>query len=84
MTCCVTGEDELSKVKPISNPPELVVLRENLFDEVVEVGRTRDIPSLTVEQLNRWAHEGRNLFKRDGNILVKYRNYLARFYGHHY
>lgn len=39
---------------------------------------------MNCELLDRWSHEGRNQFKRDGNVLVKYRNYVARFHGLHY
>lgn len=34
--------------------------------------------------LERWSQEGRNCFKRDGNVLVKYRNYLGRLQGYYY
>lgn len=34
--------------------------------------------------LDRWANDGRNQFRRDGNVLIKYRNYVARYYGQHY
>ena len=84
MTCYVAGQSELGQVRGASDPPELMVLRMNMFDEVVEVGRARDLRGLNAEQLRRWSHEGRNLYKRDCNVLVKYRNYLARFYGYHH
>lgn len=56
----------------------------NIFEEVVVIGRTEDPKSVNEEQLVKWAHDGRNLFRRDGNVLVKYRNFVARFYGHNY
>lgn len=62
----------------------MVALRWNIFEELVEVGREKSIKRLTAEVLGRWANEGRNRFKRDGNVLVKYRNYIARFHGIHY
>lgn len=61
-----------------------MVLRWNIFEELVEVGREKQLKRVTGELLGRWAHEGRNLFKRDGNVLVKYRNFLARAHGIHY
>lgn len=59
----------------------MIAVRWNIFEEVVEVGRERNLKGVTEELLGRWAHEGRNLFKRDGNVLVKFRNYMARANG---
>ena len=61
-----------------------MALRWNIFEEVVMIGSEKDPKKVTVDLLNRWAHESRNLFKRDGNVLVKYRNYIARFHGIQY
>ena len=51
---------------------------------MVVVGRLRDLQNISIQMLDRWAHDGRNLFRRDGNVLIKYRNYVARFYGQYY
>ena len=62
----------------------LVALRWNMFEELKEVGRMRELGRVDANLLNRWAHEGRNLFKRDCNVLIKYRNYFARLTGNFY
>jgi hypothetical protein len=60
--------------------PAVLCLRENIFEERIEVGHA-DIAGLTGDTLNRWAHECRNLYKRDLNVLIKYRNLVARAHG---
>lgn len=47
------------------------------------MGREKNLKGFS-DQLGRWAHEGRNLFKRDCNVLIKFRNYIARANGIHY
>lgn len=46
----------------------------------MEVGRSRELLKVDGELLNRWAHDGRNLYKRDCNVLIKYRNFISRDY----
>jgi hypothetical protein len=48
------------------------------------VGRERDIKNVNVDLLGRWTQTARNLFKRDNNVLVKYRNLLAKYHGLQY
>ena len=60
--------------------PLAICLSENIYEELVEVGR-EFLPNVGYEVLNRWAHESRNLYRRDNNILVKYRNLVARAHG---
>lgn len=62
----------------------LVVLRRNLFDELVEVARTKELASIDQTLLNRWTHSTTNLYKRDCNVLVKYRNFVNRAFGYYY
>lgn len=84
LSCYVADSEELSKVAGCKEGPQVVALRWNIFEEVVEVGREKNLKGVTGELLGRWAHEGRNLFKRDGNVLVKCRNYMARANGIYY
>lgn len=50
----------------------------------MEVGRTKELGAVDSALLDRWTHEGRNLFKRDCNVLIKYRNFVSRAFGHFY
>ncbi len=83
--CCYVAEhEELARVEGSRESPQVIVLRWDIFEEMVEVGREREVKRVSGEVLDRWSHEGRNQFKRDGNVLVKYRNYIARLQGYYY
>lgn len=75
---------DISQLEGSNEGPLVIALRWNIFEELVELGRERNLKRISLDVLGRWAHEGRNRFKRDGNVLVKYRNYIARFHGLHY
>jgi len=34
--------------------------------------------------LKTWTNESRNLYKRDRNVMIKYRNFLNKIYGNLY
>jgi hypothetical protein len=55
-----------------------------MFEEIVEVGRTSELDKVDSALLSRWATEGRNLYKRDCNVLIKYRNFINRAFGYYY
>ena len=61
-----------------------MVLRQNLFDETIQLARIREIGSVDIPTINRWIHDTRNLFRRDGNVIVKYRNFVSRAHGYYY
>jgi hypothetical protein len=84
LTCYTADSKELSIIDDLKESPQVIALRWNIFEEVTIIGRSYDPKNITAQLLEQWAHEGRNLFKRDGNVLVKYRNYIARFHGIYY
>ena len=55
-----------------------------MFSELIEIGRTKELSKFNATQLDRWSHEGRNLYKRDSNVIIKYRNLVNRAFGAHY
>lgn len=74
---------DLSKIVNIDSPL-VIALRYNIFEELVEIGRSTALQTLDAKLLERWAHDSRNMFKRDCNVLIKYRNFISRAYGLHY
>jgi len=75
---------QLLVIDQIINIPQIIVCRMNIFDEVVVVDRFvgEEIVGLTGQKLNKCYLKGKNLMKRDINVLIKYRNYVNRLYGY--
>lgn len=84
MCCYIIESDEIKTIEGFREGPQIIALRWNIFEEIVEVGRERDIKNVNVDLLGRWTLTSRNLFKRDNNVLVKYRNLLAKYHGLQY
>jgi hypothetical protein len=55
LTGHVIGHAELSSINDIE-APMLVALRRNIFEEIKEVGRTKELQKIDNNLLNLWAH----------------------------